>query len=167
MLIRRLYCVCFTYVKASSHDLLKTGKCMESNFTAMVHINWEKKQLSISKITKLQTVKRFASQELQSLQETRQMATYEQNVAQKCLRMLFTAAGFSSTARSSVQNCRFNSKSPKLLYQLSDVAKSFAESCSKYLKPFCRCHPPPSCCIPDILCSRPGTLHSSLGEAYD
>ena len=95
--------LCFTCAKASSHDLLKTVKCAEPNFIETGYANWKKATGQDGRFETHQASNchRFASQALQNLQEAKPVATLlsqqlsaEQSVAQKCLRVLFTTAGF-------------------------------------------------------------------------
>lgn len=95
--------LCFTCAKASAHDLLKTVKCTEPNFIETGYTNWKKATGRHGRFESHQASNchMFASQALHNLQEAKPIATLlsqqlsaEQTVAQKCLRVLFTTAGY-------------------------------------------------------------------------
>jgi len=95
--------LCFTCASASAHDLLKNVPCLEPNFIQSGYTNWKKATGSNGRFENHQSSNChvFASKSLHCLQQSTPVVTQlsqqlsvEQHVAQKCLRVLFTTAGY-------------------------------------------------------------------------
>jgi len=95
--------LCYTCAKASSCDLLRNVKYAEPNFIATGYSNWKKATGRNGRFDGHQASSCHiaASEALHNLQQSTPVATLlsqqlssEQNDAQKCLRVLFTTAGY-------------------------------------------------------------------------